>query len=68
MAIIFCRVCLAKAFGGSCYKLIFHPSDFDIAEERCLEHNSFLVAIASLEENQLPGVESDVLDWYFSQL
>ncbi|CAL1160147.1 unnamed protein product [Cladocopium goreaui] len=41
-----------QAFGGSCYKLIFHPSDFDIAEERCLEHNSFLVAIASLEENQ----------------
>ena len=41
-----------QEFSGSCYKLIFHPSDFNIAEERCLEHNSFLVIIESQQENE----------------
>ena len=44
-----------QAFGGSCYKVILHPSEFNVAEERCLEHSSFLVAIGSLQENQLLG-------------
>eukprot|EP00913_Durusdinium_trenchii_P020607 g19355.t1 len=41
-----------KAFKDSCYKLIFHLSDFNTASQRCLEHNSLLVTVEDGTTNQ----------------
>eukprot|EP00435_Cladocopium_sp_Y103_P069026 s5_g32.t1 len=51
---------ISTAFGGSCYKLIFHPSDFDIAEERwpplLLDRASTTPQLHSLELDRSLGL------------